>query len=196
MKTLALAFGLIVSANSFAGVIYSNTADLSTSTSQIKLTDAEYKLVATKTEIRQIPGCNPNGDRHPVECQEVVVLESQPVITANVQYVDSMNRSEGNEKMNLALNFRLEDFSAADVAALKAAYPTWAHPFSTVGKKFAAKNLELQVKLASRTIQVVDVRNSKLCRVLESGEIEAGCEEVIVYKDAQTTVKEVTLLKK
>lgn len=196
MKTLALAFGLMVSASSFAGVIYSNTADLPTSATQIKLTDAEYKLLPTKTEIRQIPGCNPNGERHPSECQTEVVLESQAVITANVQYVDSMNHSEGQEKSNLALNFRLEDFAAADVAALKAAYPTWRHPFSRAGQKFAKKNLELSVVLAERTIQVVDVRNSKLCRVLESGEIEPGCEEVIVYKPAKTTVKAVTVLKK
>lgn len=196
MKTLSLALGLMVSASSFAGIIYSNSADLSTSATQIKLTDAEYKLVPTKVEVRQIPGCNPNGERHPVECQETVVLESQLVITANVQYVDTMFPSEGNEKSNLALNFRLEDFSAEDIAALKAAYPTWRHPFSRAGQYFAKKNLELQVRLAERTIQVVDVQNSTICRELESGEIMHGCVENIVYKPAKTTVKEVTVLKK
>lgn len=196
MKTLAIAFTLAASFNSFAGVVYSNTADLSSSTALHKIVDAEYKLIPTKTEIRQIPGCNANGDRHPVECQEEVVLESQPVITVNVSYIDRMFPQEGNQKENLALNFRLEDFSASDVAALKAGYPTWAHPFSSVGKTFAARNLELQVVNAPRTIQVVDVQNSKLCRILESGEMEYGCEEEIVYKSAQTTVKEVTVIKK
>ncbi len=192
----AIVLGLLASVNSFAGVIYSNTADLSSSTSQHKLVDAEYKMIPTKTEIRQIPGCNPNGDRHPVECQEEVVLEAQPVIAVNVSYEDSMFSSEGNEKNWLTLNFKLEDFSAEDVAALKAAYPTWRHPFSRAGQKFAKKNLQLQVVKASRTIQVVDVRNSKLCPVLESGETYPGCVENIVYKPAQTTVKEITILKK
>lgn len=196
MKTLAIAFTLAASFNSFAGIIYSNTADLSTSATQIKITDAEYKLIATKTETRWIPGCNPNGERHPIECQETVVLESQPVITVNVEYKDSMLHEEGNLKRNLALNLRLEDFSAEDVEALKGAYPTWAHPFATAGKAFAARNLELQVVKAQRTIEVVDVQNSKICRTLESGEIEPGCVEDIVYKPATTTVKEVAVLTK
>lgn len=196
MKSFAIALGLMASVSSFAGVIYSNTADLSTSTSQHKLTDAEYKLIATKTEIRQIPGCNPNGERHPSECQEEVVLESQAVVTANVSYVDSMFSSEGNEKNWVSFNFKLEDFAAADVAALKAAYPTWRHPFSRAGQKFAKANLALSVKKAERTIQVVDVRNSKLCPVLESGETYPGCVEHIVYKPAKTFVKEVTVSKK
>lgn len=196
MKTLAIAFALVASVNSFAGVIYSNTADLSTSTSQIKIADAEYRLIPTKTETRWIPGCNPNGERHPVECQETVVLESQPVITVNVEYKDSMFQEQGNRKRNLALNFRLEDFSADDVASLKAAYPTWAHPFSTARRDFARKNLELQVVKAQRIIQVVDVRNSKLCPVGESGMPFPGCVEHIVYKPAKTTVKEVTVLQK
>ncbi|MCM2350222.1 MAG: hypothetical protein NDI69_09375 [Bacteriovoracaceae bacterium] len=196
MKTLAIAFALIASVNSFAGVIYSNTADLSSSTIEHKLVDAEYKLVPTKTEIRQIPGCVATGDRHPVECQETIVLESQPVVAVNISYVDHYNRQEGNQKEWLTLNFKLEDFDAEDVAELKAAYPTWRHPFSRAGSRFVRKNLELQVVKAPRTIQIVDVRNSKICRTMENGEIEAGCVERLVYKPAQTTVKEVTVLKK
>ncbi|MCM2350223.1 MAG: hypothetical protein NDI69_09380 [Bacteriovoracaceae bacterium] len=196
MKTLAIAFGLIASVNSFAGIIYSNTADLSSSTIGHKLVDAEYKLIPTKTEIRQIPGCVATGDRHPVECQETIVLESHPVVAVNISYVDHYNRQEGNQKEWLTLNFKLEDFAAEDVAALKAGYPTWAHPFSSVGKAFAARNLDLQVVDAERTIQVVDVRNSKICMIMENGETMPGCVEDIVYKPAQTTVKELTVLTK
>ncbi len=194
MKTLAIAFTLAASFNSFAGIVYSNTADLRTSANQIKITDAEYKLLPTKVEVRDIPGCQISESNS--ICTETVVLESQPAIVVNVAYVDSMFRQEGNLKENLALNFRLEDFSADDVEALQAASPTWAHPFSTAGKAFAARNLELQVVKAQRTIQVVDVRNSKICRTLESGEMEPGCKENIVYKPATTTVKEVTVLTK
>ncbi len=196
MKTLAIAFTLAASLNSFAGVIYSDTADLSSSTVQHKIAYAEYRMVPTKTEIRQIPGCHPNGERHPVECQETVVLESEPVISVNVSYVDRMFPQEGNQKEFLTLNFSLEDFSAEDVASLKAAYPTWRHPFSRAGTNFARKNLELQVVKAQRTIQVVDVRNSHICHVGESGMPQPGCVEEINYKPALTYVKEVTVLKK
>jgi hypothetical protein len=191
----AIVLGLLASVNSFAGVIYSNTADLSSSTSQHKLADAEYKLIPTKVEYREIPGCREDGEVQR-ECTETIVLESQPVIAVNVSYVDSMFSSEGNDKNWLTLNMKLEDFSAEDVAALKASYPTWKHPFSRAGQKFAKKNLQLQVVNAARTIQVVDVRNSKLCPVLESGETLPNCVEHIVYKPATTTVKEVTVLKK
>lgn len=191
----AIVLGLLATVNSFAGVIYSNTADLSSSTSQHALVDAEYKLIPTKVEYRWIPGCREDGEASR-DCREAVVLESQPVVAVNVSYADSMFQSEGNEKNWLTLNFKLEDFSAEDVAALKASYPTWRHPFSRAGQKFAKKNLQLQVVKAARTIQVVDVANSKLCPVLENGETYPNCVEHIVYKPAQTTVKEVTVLKK
>jgi len=196
MKTFAIAFGLFAAVNSFAGVIYSNTADLSSATNQFKLEDAEYKLIPTRTEIRQIPGCNPHGDRHPIECQEEIVLESQPVIRVNVSYKDPTFTSEGQMKEWIGFNFKLEDLSTEDVAALKLAYPTWRHPFSRAGRNVARKNFTLNVKRAERTIQVVDVRNSKLCPILESGETMPGCVEHIVYKPAKTWVNEVSVLKK
>ena len=195
MKTLAIAFGLIASVNSFAG-IYSNTADLHTSATQIRLDSAEYKIVPTKTETRWIPGCHATGERHPVDCQETVVLESEPVIAVNVSYIDTMFRQEGNLREHLTFNFKLEDFSAADVEALKDNYPTWAHPFSSAGSAFAKRNLSLQVVKAQRTIQVVDVRNSNICHVGESGMPLPGCVERLAYKPATITVKEVTVLKK
>jgi hypothetical protein len=195
MKTFVIALSLMASVSSFAGVIYSNTADLSTGTRSFKLDSAEYKLVPTKTEIRQIPGCNPNGEAGNI-CTEEVVLESQAVVFVNVSYVDPMLMSEGYEKSWIGFNFKTEDFSADSVAALKAAYPTWRHPFSRAGQKFAKANLSLEVKKATRTIQVVDVRNSKLCPILESGETYPGCVEHIVYKPATTFVNEVTVSKK
>lgn len=197
MKSFALAIGLLAAVNSFAGVIYSNTADLATQTSNFKLDSAEYKLIPTKTEIRTIPGCNPNGEAGNI-CTEEVVLESQAVVHVNVSYYDPSLQSDGGmQKSWIGFNFRTEDISAEDLAALKAAYPTWRHPFSKAGKRVGQKNFELTVKnRAERTIQVVDVRNSKLCPVLESGETYPGCVEVIVYKPAKTWVNEVTVNKK
>jgi hypothetical protein len=196
MKSLAIAFGLFAAVNSFAGVIYSNSADLSTGTRFFKLDSAEYKLIPTKTEIRQIPGCIPHGDRHPTECQTEIVLESQPVIRVNVSYDDPFVRSEGQEKSWIGFNLRLEEISGEDLAALKSVYPTWRHPFSRVGQRIAKKNFILEVKKSERTIQVVDVRNSRLCPVMDNGLPFPGCVERIVYKPAKTWVTEVSVLKK
>lgn len=190
MKSLVIALTLLASMSTFAA-----TADLSGSTSQHKLVDAEYKLIPTKVEYRQIPGCREDGEASR-DCTEVIVLESKPVIAANVSYHDAMFSSEGNDKNWLILNFEVSEFDAEEIADLKAAYPTWRHPFSRAGRRFAKNVLKMEVKTAPRTIQVVDVRNSKICPVLESGETYPGCVENIVYKPATTYVKEVTVSKK
>lgn len=190
MKTFVMALTLLASMSSFAA-----TADLSGSTTQHKLADAEYKLIPTKVEYREIPGCREDGEASR-DCTEVIVLESKPVIVANVSYVDPMFSSEGNDKNWLMLQFDIAEFSEEEVASLKAAYPTWRHPFSNAGRRFAKNVLKMEVKTAARTIQVVDVRNSKICQVLESGETYPGCVENIVYKPATTYVKEVTVSKK
>jgi hypothetical protein len=195
MKSLAIAFAMVAAANSFAGVIYSNTADLSTGTRNFKLDSAEYKLIPTKTEIREIPGCIPGGEAGTI-CTEEVVLESQPVVHVNISYFDPFLQSDGYDKSWIGFNFRTEDISAEDLAALKSVYPTWRHPFSKVGARVAKKNFSLDVKRSERTIQVVDVRNSRLCPVNgETGEPAPGCQEVIVYKPAKTWVNEITVLK-
>ncbi|MBC7538358.1 MAG: hypothetical protein H7281_06030 [Bacteriovorax sp.] len=194
--SLILALGILMTAvPSFAGEVnYSNTADLSTSATQFKLTDANYALIPTKTKIQKIPGCNQGGEGGQ-DCTRVVVLESEPVVQANVRYLDGLNSSgEGNSNERwLTLNFKLSDFSDDEVGMLKAAYPTWKHPFSKAGKKFAANNLDLDVSKETRTIRVVDVKHSHICSTGESGEPAPGCVEHIVYKDAETTVKAVTV---
>ncbi len=169
MKNFAIVLGLLASVNSFAGVIYSNSADVSVASRGHKIWRAKIFNLATKTEIRQIPGCNPNGERHPVECQEEVALERTPVLAVDVEYTDTFNQGEGNEK----------------------SFVSFILPASDAGKE-----LSLSVKKVERTIQVVDVRNSKLCPILESGETYPNCEERLVYKPAQTWVKEVTVTAK
>ena len=187
MKTFAIAFALLSSVSAFAA-----SADLSLSARNIKLVDAEFKLIPTKVEYREIPGCREDGEASRV-CTEAVVLETRPAIVANVSYQDAFSSSEGNEPSWLTLELDMNDFSAEDIESLKKAYPTWKHPFSRAGRNFAKKNLALSVVRAERTIQVVDVRNSKLCPILESGDTYPGCVERLVYKDAQTTVNEVTV---
>jgi len=167
MKNFAIVLGLLASVSSFAGVSYSNTVDLPSSARGFKIWRAQIFQLATRTEIRQIPGCNPNGERHPVECQEEVALEREPVLMVDVSYTDIFSQGEGNEKSFATLHLDPAD---------------------------AGKKLSLKVVKAERTIQVVDVRNSKLCPVLESGDTYPGCVENIVYKPAKTIVNELTVI--
>lgn len=196
MKTkMILSLGLMLLANSsFAEVMYSNTADLSSSSTHIKLVDANYVLIPTVTESRNIPGCVV-GEAHDT-CTEVIVLKTEAVIQANVSYVGDF-ASEGDVESFATLTFKLSDFSADQVAALKAASPAWKHPFSNAAKNFAKNfaknNLSLSVKKATKTIQVVDTKNSKLCVEVEPGIVTSGCKEVIAYKNALTTVKTITV---
>lgn len=195
--SLLLTLGLLLStATAMAGEVnYSNSADLPGTTTQIKLDSAHYKIIPTKVRIERIPGCIDYGEASSYPCTREVVVESEPVVQAQVSYKDSLwSGGDGDNGTRwLTLNFRLSDFSADDVAALKAAYPQWKHPFSKAPKWFAARNLDLAVCKESRTIKVVDVRRSKLCPIGESGEPAPGCREHIVYKEVQTTVKEVTV---
>jgi hypothetical protein len=195
MRTaLALSLGLLMSASSsYATIIAtSHSADLPLSTITHKLEDAEYVIIPTKTEMRRIPNCTPNHESGET-CIREIVLESKPMVQANVSYRDTYNQGEGQEKSYLMLRFELGDFDSGEVDLLRSAYPRWKHPFSNAPRKFAARNLELSVQKETRTIQVVDVGRSKLCRVQEDGSIERGCKEHIVYKDALTKVKEVTV---
>lgn len=166
MKKFALVLGLFASVSSFAGVIYSNTADLSTGTYNHKIWRAKIFKLATKVEVREIPGCIPGGEAGNI-CTETVVLERTPVLQVDVSYNDQFNQGEGSDQ-----GFVTFYMDPAD----------------------AGKKLSLSVKRAERTIQVVDVRNSKLCPINgESGEPAPGCIEHIVYKPAKTFVKEVTV---
>jgi hypothetical protein len=195
-KSIILALGILLSTTSAMAseINYTHTADLVSEATHIKLTDANYAILPTKTETRTIPGCNPNrknGDT----CTEVVVLESQPVIEANVYYDDARSGSGKNGQNHLyrSLYFKLTDFSDEQVATLMAAYPGWKHPFSNATKKFAANNLELTVSEEKRDIKIVDVRNSHLCRINKNGEKEEGCIEQIVYKDSFKYVQAVNV---
>ena len=166
MKNFAIALGLLASVNSFAGAIYSNTADVSTNATDFKIWRAKLFNLATKTEIRDIPNCNPYGEPGG-PCTEEVAIERTLVLAVDVSFQDGFSSGEGQEK----------------------SFVSFVLPAADAGKK-----LELSVKRAERTIQVVDVRNSKLCPINgESGEILPGCTENIVYKPAKTWVKEVSV---
>ncbi len=194
MKSLALAL-VLVSGAALAQVNYGNTVDVDTAHSAFKIDQAVYTLIPTKTEERDIPGCNPYGEASN-DCTETVVLESEPVVQVFVDYTEGVFRDPEMAKSYLAFNFSVADFSAEEIAQLKKASPMWRWGGSNVRKAFAKKNFALDLKTVTRTIRIVDVRNSKLCPILESGEQLPGCVERLVYKDALTKKRQVTVLKK
>ncbi|WP_408097190.1 hypothetical protein ACJVC5_19325 [Peredibacter sp. HCB2-198] len=192
--TLTLALSLLAS-SAFAGISYSNQADISPAHSNIRLADVRFVSLPSKTEVRQIPGCNPNGEISQV-CTEVVVLESEPAVQATVTFRDGVSNDPENREGYLTLNLDPADFSAADLAALEgASQGRWdfGGRQARVRKSWAAKNLELSTALVTRTIQVVDTRNSRLCPVGEAGTTLPGCVEDIQYKPASTKVREVKI---
>lgn len=193
MKSFAMAIALLASVNTFAQVVYTDSADLSSSTHSFAIVGAQYKKIATKVEERKVPGCTITSENYPETCTEVVAVESTPVVEVNVSYVDSSFVSEGQNLSYATFTFNVADFDAADVAAL-----VGKNEFSRAGRNFAKKYFTLSVKREARKISVVDVRNSKLC--ISSGdnypEVEAGCVENLVYKSATIYVNEVNLIQK
>lgn len=196
--TLTLALTILTSLTSaFAQVTYSDRADIDKAHSNIRISDVRYVALPTKTEIREIPGCNPYGEASN-DCTEVVVLARQPVVQVTVSYTEGFWRDPDMREGYVNFNFRTNEFDAAEVEALKAASGIWDFTGRKhrIRKGFAKKNFDLQTALVTRTIQVVDVRNSHLCRILESGEIEPGCEEVLRYKPSDIKVRELKVTKK
>lgn len=192
--TLALSLSLLVFFPFvFAGEPDSVSVDLPVSTIAHKLVDAEYVIVPSKTEMQRIPGCIPSAEAGE-DCMREVIIESYEAIQADVSYQRSANPdSEGQEVSWVSFKFDLSQFGKNDVDSLKAVYPRWKHPFSRAFKRFASSNLDLSVKTASRTIKVIDMSRSKLCRVQQDGTRQPGCVDYIVWKEVYTKVKQVTV---
>lgn len=199
----ALALSLLVTVPAFAGIIFSDAADIDRAHSDLKLYDVRYVQLPSKTEIRQIPGCFPHGDRHPVECEETVVLERQPAVVVDVKYKEGIFRDNepGMQHAYVTFNLRPEAFSKEEIAELeKNSKGVW--DFS--GRKFKARaawakaNLEMKTALVVRDIQVVDMRTSRFCTYQGERYPERipGCVEVINYKPGKTTVREVKIVVK
>ncbi len=194
MKTLLVfTLGLFTSLAIAKDITYSNSADLSVNSIAHKLVDAEYVVLPTHTERQKVPNCTPNAESGE-DCMRDVVIHSVGAIRANVSYKRSAHsESEGQEVSWLALNFKLTDFDAGEVEMLKSVYPRIKHPFTKAYKKFAARNLALKVKTVTHNIKVVDMAQSTICRTRQDGTKIPGCKEVLVYKDATSTVKNVTV---
>lgn len=99
MKNFAIALGLLASVNSFAGVIYSNSTDVSAHSSNFKIWRAAKFNLATKTEIRDIPNCN--SEYSP--CTEEVALERTLVLAVDVEFSDGFSSENGKSFVSFVL---------------------------------------------------------------------------------------------
>ena len=190
MKTLALVFGLTLSATSAFAQVYSDSQDLPREHSNFRLSDATYWLIPTRTETVRIPGCREDGEISRV-CTETRVLESKPVVKVEVEYKDGINpHHENRGRAWTYFYMATEKFPEADIAKLAANTSLWDFTGrkARVRKAFVQKHLSLSAKKEPRTIQVVDVRNSRLCHEGESGRPLPGCVEDIQYRPATTIV--------
>ena len=164
--------------------------------SNIKLDEARYEVVATKTAMQPIPGCTINDAVN--TCDQTVVLETKEVINAYVTYNDSMSGGDGNQSSYATLSFEATDFSANDVALLKSVYPQWKHGFSSIPADFAREKLSLSTALVRKPIQIADMNRSRFCSVNgETGtQLDPNCVDQIVYKTSYTNVLEATVSQK
>ena len=196
MKNIILISVLFLAQHTMASPVqYFNQAEMPSNIRQIKLVDAEYVLMPTKTMTRAIPNCNPNGEASR-DCNETIVLEQQPVIRANISYYNPMP-TESNRPSYTSVILALNDFSNTEVNSLIAAYPGWKHPFSTAQRDFAKNHLNLNIAKVNKTIQIVDVRKSHLCQVIgETNEPARNCVEHLVYKNALSPVLVLTVTRK
>jgi hypothetical protein len=197
MKTLFTS--LFIAFSAIAGEVnYTNTMELDPTYSGFKIDQAEYFELATETVRRPIPGCAPWGERHPSDCEEEVATKREAVVRVWVDFEKGYTGEIEDRRGSVAFNFKLSDFAAADVAALKKASPLW-RPFGYKARKnFAKKYFSVAAQRVKKDIKIVDVRKSKLCTYQDDRYPETipGCKEVIVYKDSFTFVKTVTVSKK
>jgi hypothetical protein len=198
MKLLALALALFSTA-AIAGVSYSTTFDVYRGASGIAVASASYRNLPVKTEVRPVPGCYTYGDRAPSDCEEVVILETVPVIQVVVSYDDPReNRDNYPSTSSVAVNFKLSDFSPEEIAEFKAARFSWRRPFSTTQIRLGRKYFGVSVKQVQRTIMVVDEENSTFCQHYGDNYPDPipGCVPNTVFKRAVIWVKEVTVSRK
>lgn len=194
--TLTLAFAILASASSaFADIRFFDTTDVDKAHTNIRITDARLFQMASKTEIREIPNCHPEYG----PCTEEVAIERRPVVIVEVTYTEGFWRDPDMKEGYV--NFLLDPatFTESEMATLEAHSRLWdfSGKHSRARKSWWSKRFALETTLASRTIQVVDVRNSKLCPISDHyPDLPRNCVEHIVYRPAQTKVREIKVIVK
>lgn len=195
MKMLFSIVAAAMSFTSFAQVRYVSTIELDLAHRGFKIDQAQVFQIPTRTEVREIPGCNPNGEAGNV-CTEVVVIESQPVVQVFVDYTDGVFHDPEMPAQYLTFQVPVSDFSAEEMASLSAASPMWRMRGAATRRNFARNNFKLETTVVNRDIRVVDTRRSKLCPIGESGLPQPGCVEELVYKTVSKRMRQVNLARK
>jgi hypothetical protein len=190
---LSLGFLLSASASLASRVeeykVFSNSADLAREHRDIKAIDARYFEVASKVEIRQNPHCNHSGE---IDCTETIVLERVPAVQVTIEYTDGIFPDhEADNKAYRNFYLPTELFSAGEIEELKAASGFFGG--HRVRQAFLREQINFSVSKVKKTIEIVDVRNSKICHINESGYPELGCKEVLKYKPATIIVQRVNI---
>jgi hypothetical protein len=199
MRSLVILSGLLVTSIVFGSVSFKNSVDFPPNAQDIRLSFAEYRILPVKTEVRPIPGCTTYGDRAPGDCEEVVVLESVPVVQVSIGH--SVERRHDDDVYNTSpfstypVNFKLDSFTEEEIAQLKRARRI----FRSTGGALAKKLFRFETKPAQRTRRVVDEKNSVFCRYYDYDYYTypiPGCTPKIVFKEVVVKVLEVTVFKK
>lgn len=192
MKMVLSILAVAMSLSSFAQVSYVSSIEVDLAHKGFKIDQAQVFQIPTRTEVRQIPGCNPGGEAENV-CTEVVVIESQPVIQVFVDYSDGVFNDPEMPTSYLTFQVPVSEFSAEEVANLTAASPMWRMRGAATRRNFARNNFKLEMSVVNRDIRIVDTRRSKLCPIGESGFPQPGCVEELVYKTVSKRVRQVNL---
>jgi hypothetical protein len=193
----ALAIGFIMTASAFATEtrvesydVLRDSAELHAAHSQVKIADARFAMLPTKVEITR--GYCPGQDRWE-NCFETTVLERLAVVQVTVEYKDGIfpgsttGRRTERGIVSMNLNLPIDSFEASEVESLKSASGIFGN--FGVRQAFINNNLKLSNVRTLKTIQVVDVKNSKLCSVRQQ---DSGlCTEVLVYKPMNITVQKI-----
>ncbi len=195
MKMLLSLIVATMSLSSFAQVRYVSTIELDMAHRGFKIDQAQVFNIPTRTEVREIPGCNPNGEASNI-CTEVVVLESQPVVQVFVDYADGVFNDPEMPSQYLTFQVPVSEFPADEMSRLTAASPMWRMRGAATRRNFARNNFKLEMSVVSRDIRIVDTRRSKLCPIGESGLPQPGCVENLVYKTVSKRMRQVNLARK
>ncbi len=201
MKFLASLFVLVAHATVSASS-YPNSFDLGGHILNVDISHARFVELPVKTEVRPIPGCTYGHDDYPRTCEEVVVLETDPVIQVQLAYDDPRDNTSSESPASyygVVVNFSTSEFTAEEVAEFKAARFNWRRPFSTKHIRIARKYFSLEVKNVKKAQQVIDYRNSRFCDSYDGDGNRIplpGCVENVVYKTVMVGVKRVTVTRK
>ncbi len=199
MRTLLTVSCLFLSSVAIGSVSFNNSVDFPANARDVGLSFAEYRILPTKTEVRQIPGCTTYGDSAPGDCDEVIVLESVPVVQVSIGHTVERRHDDDvyntNPFSTYVVNFKTDLFSEEEIAQLKKARRI----FRSTGGALAKKLFRFETKPVQRTRMIVDVKNSVFCQYQDSERYPdpiPGCVPKIVFKEVVVKALEVTVLKK